>query len=366
VVGADAIRVEPPAYGFAFDNEETNFARGSISASAPIIGGGMANLKVRTRLMSAVSPGSAPPDICKLFRGSAMAQTLLAADVTGTAQDGAAGTITLASGASAVDNAYRGLVLQTDGGTGSGQRRVITAYDGTSKAAAVYPDFGETPDATTTYTIRKSALLTPITAAQEALTLYAYLRNSASGGSARLRKLVAAMAGWSIAVSARKTATVDFSFQGQMPALPTDVSDPGAPTLVGNDPLPYINAQTFLGGVAVKFNDFTLDSGNKPGNFDDPSQAYGYDTTEIVGRVMTGKITPALSLLATMNAVSDWLASTSKPLWLCWGAPGQGVSIYLPAIRYTGNEPSSVNGFEAEGLPFRATGDDLEVLICFF
>lgn len=363
---ANAVRGEPADWAPAFDTEQTNFARGSISMSAPIVNGGAAKISIKTALMGSAAAGTTAPDIGVYFRGCAMSETLLAADVSGTAQAGATGSITLAAGASAVDNFYRGLVIETTGGTGPSQRRVISAYNGTSKVATVYPNWTVTPDDTTTYAIRKAALYQPITVAQETLTIYSYLRNSASAGLARLRKVLGAMGGYEITIDPKKIARVTFNFQGQFPGAPTDVSDPGVGTYAGADPKPYISAQTFLGGVAVKFNEFTLSSGNQASNFDDPAQAYGNDTTEIVDRTTTGKITPALSMIATMDAITDWITSTSKPLWLCWGAAGSGVSIFIPALRYTGNEPGDSGGFAVEGLPFQATGDDLEVLITFF
>ncbi len=87
---------------------------------------------------------------------------VLALVTTGTAQSGAAGSITLASGAPSFD--LSGFIVKTTGGTGgaggSGSRdnqaRVITAYDTTTKAATVSPSWETTPDATTTYEILAS------------------------------------------------------------------------------------------------------------------------------------------------------------------------------------------------------------------
>ena len=77
---------------------------------------------------------------------------------SGTAQAGAAGTITLASGAAAYDLA--GCIVRTTGGTGGGgtggannQARVITAYNTSTKVATVVPNWETTPDATTTYDV---------------------------------------------------------------------------------------------------------------------------------------------------------------------------------------------------------------------
>jgi hypothetical protein len=368
-VGSNAIRVRDQIqYSPNFDNIPTNYVQESVSASAPIIGGGMVGMSVGVHMTGAATAGTAP-DYGPLLRGGAMQETLTAADVAGTAQAGAAGSITLAAaGTSAVNDAYKGMVIETTGGTGGTpvQRRVIKAYNGTTKVATIYPNWTVTVDVTTTYAIRKNARYLPISVAQESLTCWAYQRNSASGGLARLRKLIAGMDGWSLGIKPRGLATLDFKLQGQLPSNPADVADPGAATYTGQEACPYLNAQTYLGGSAVKFNSFSLDSGNGIKMFDDPSQLYGYDTSEITTRLMTGKITPPLSLVASRDSFSDWLASSSKDLWLCWGAVGKGISIYLPAIRYTGNQPGDTDGFQTEDLPFQATGLDGEAYISVF
>lgn len=72
---------------------------------------------------------------------------------TGTAQAGAAGTITLATGASATTDFYKDTLVTITGGTGSGQQRVISAYNGSAKVATVSVNFSPAPDATSTYKI---------------------------------------------------------------------------------------------------------------------------------------------------------------------------------------------------------------------
>ncbi len=80
---------------------------------------------------------------------------------TGTAQAGAAGTITLDSSASAVDDYYVGCIVKTTGGTGGGggsgslgnQARMITDYVGSTKVATIEPNWETTPDSTTTFAV---------------------------------------------------------------------------------------------------------------------------------------------------------------------------------------------------------------------
>ncbi len=72
---------------------------------------------------------------------------------SGTAQAGAAGTITLASGASSTDDLYKGQLVKIYGATGAGQTRTITAYNGTTKVATVAWNWITNPDATSTYSV---------------------------------------------------------------------------------------------------------------------------------------------------------------------------------------------------------------------
>ncbi|MFA7174717.1 MAG: hypothetical protein WC340_15145 [Kiritimatiellia bacterium] len=61
--------------------------------------------------------------------------------------------ITLAAGASAVDGFYNNAFITITGGTGSGQVRFISGYDGTSKIVTVSEPWDTVPDVTSTYSI---------------------------------------------------------------------------------------------------------------------------------------------------------------------------------------------------------------------
>lgn len=71
----------------------------------------------------------------------------------GTAQAGAASSITLRAGASAVDGYYVNMRVDIVAGTGAGQSRRITTYNGTTKIAGVAEAWTTTPDATSQYEI---------------------------------------------------------------------------------------------------------------------------------------------------------------------------------------------------------------------
>ncbi len=71
---------------------------------------------------------------------------------SGTGTAGAAATITLAAGSSAVDDYYNDMTIVTTGGTGANQVRRISDYDGTTLVATV-ASWTTQPDNTTTYEI---------------------------------------------------------------------------------------------------------------------------------------------------------------------------------------------------------------------
>jgi hypothetical protein len=76
---------------------------------------------------------------------------------SGTAQAGGASTVTLASGASASNDAYNGSAIAITAGTGSGQVRIVSDYDGTTKVATVDSAWTTTPDSSSTYDISGGA-----------------------------------------------------------------------------------------------------------------------------------------------------------------------------------------------------------------
>lgn len=72
----------------------------------------------------------------------------------GTAQAGGAASITLDGGAYATDDYLNGMVVFISSGTGNGQARLITDYDGTTKVATVTPAWAVNPDNTSSFHIR--------------------------------------------------------------------------------------------------------------------------------------------------------------------------------------------------------------------
>ena len=77
----------------------------------------------------------------------------LASIRAGTAQAGAAGSITLDASASGTDDFYNNALLAITGGTGANQARFLEDYTGSSKVATVSPNWVTTPDNTSVFVI---------------------------------------------------------------------------------------------------------------------------------------------------------------------------------------------------------------------
>lgn len=75
---------------------------------------------------------------------------------SGTAQAGAGSAITLAAGASATDDLYKGALVKLTSGTGVGQTRVILSYVGATKVATLSRAWATNPDNTSVYSVLAS------------------------------------------------------------------------------------------------------------------------------------------------------------------------------------------------------------------
>lgn len=154
-----------------------------------------------------------------LLRACGMAATTTGTAVTGTAQAGAAGSITLASGASGTNNIYNGMVISLTGGTGSGSKGVITAYNGSTKVATVQKSTAAfTPDGTSVYSISANVGYKPVSESFESATIY-------FNNSGVLHKATGCRGTFSLNCEVGQIPTISFTFTGVYNA-PTDTAAP--------------------------------------------------------------------------------------------------------------------------------------------
>lgn len=364
-VSADAFLCMNPQWTGGLETLERNEVSGSLSSQADVPGGGAASWSAGVNMKGSGAGGTAP-EWGPLMQGCALAETTTAADDTGTAQAGAASTITLAAGASAVNDFYKGMVIETTGGTGSGQKRVVASYVGSTKVATVYPAWTTEPDLTTAYAIRANQLYIPATTGLKTLTIYDYQHSRVSGNNSRLFKLLGGAGNASFTLPNRGLATAQFEYQGKF-VTPTDVAKPGAATFDAPAPEAVMGATVYLNSVVTRFNELTFDLGNEIGIAPDPGDIYGVNIAGVVSRKVTGRVNPPLSLLSVRDVWTDFLAGTQRQLWVDYGsALGKSISFYFPQLVYTGSENEDLDGFVHEGIPFAAQGEDTEVYVCIY
>jgi phage tail sheath protein FI len=107
---------------------------------------------------------------------------------SGKAQGGTASTIQLASDASATDDAYNDMWIKIEKGTGKGQIRRITDYDGTTKNATVDANWSPIPDNTSEY------FLYPFSSLKDGFDSLVHSGTAQSGGVDNITLAVSASA----------------------------------------------------------------------------------------------------------------------------------------------------------------------------
>jgi len=191
------------------------------------------------------------PRFGPLLTSSCLAATTTASATTGTAQAGSAGSITLAAGASAVDDFYAGLPITLTSGTGNGSKGLVTSYNGSTKVATVQA-YGSsfTPGASSGYSIPANVQYTPISTldgvSNTSSTLYCvrdknlhkvtgFRGNLEIGG--KLGEVgVITITGVGIYNSPVAASGTTYSYGAQSDALPIETGTTSALTFLGSTP----------------------------------------------------------------------------------------------------------------------------------
>lgn len=128
--------------------------------SVPTIGGAITELCALNNVASGVQVENlfffVDGDKYRVYDGTNVFEIIDPDVFIGVAQAGTGTTITLPVDASSDDDYYNGYTIYISAGTGSGQKRVITDYDGTTKIATV-ENWNTSPDNTSTIFITSTA-----------------------------------------------------------------------------------------------------------------------------------------------------------------------------------------------------------------
>lgn len=297
------------------------------------------------------------PAFGPLLRGLGHAETNLAAAVTGTATAGSVSQITLAAGASAVDNAYRGMKIDATGGTGSGQSAIIKSYSGSTKIATFVDPVTTAFTATTVYNIAPQTVYNPITSAIESLGIYFYLDGN-------LHKLAGIRGDGGVTISPKKFGILSLDFTALVGAV-TDAPLSAASMTMWQSAPPVNNATTSgftTNGFATNLYDLSLKFGNEVIHRDD---IIGYEDVIIVDRSPTGNMVFQAPLIAEKDFYTIAKSGAVGSLGLTHGTvAGNRFILSVPSHQLSdGPTIDSRNKVAAFSLPFRpvssaAGGDD--------
>jgi len=172
-VGTDAILVkELEITPIEADVVSRDLIRPYLGNSDQLLANTRVSITFQVELAGSGAAATAPR-FSSLLKACGMAETTTAAAITGTAQAGSAGSITLAAGASATNDIYNGMIITITGGTGSGGVGVITDYVGSTKVATVQKSTATfTPGASSTYSIAANVGYKPVSASFDSASIY--------------------------------------------------------------------------------------------------------------------------------------------------------------------------------------------------
>jgi hypothetical protein len=169
--------------------------------------------------MAGSGAAATAPRFSSLLKACGMAETITAAAVTGSATAGGAGTITLAAGASAVDDFYNGMVISITSGTGNGHIGLITDYVGSTKVATVQASTATfVPAAASAYSIAANVGYLPVSTGFSSATIY-------FNNDGVLHKITGARGTFTLTTGVGEIPTIDFQLTGIYNA-PTDTAAP--------------------------------------------------------------------------------------------------------------------------------------------
>ena len=177
------------------------------------------------------------PRYGSVLKACGMAETAVTPAVTGTADGGAANSITLENTASAVNDAYTGQIIRITGGTGNGTIALITGYVGSTKVATLRPLTGSvTFDATSVYSIGLQTVYTPVSATFSSVTIHYNIDGV-------LHKLTGCRGTFTLNANVGEIPTIDFTMTG-IYNPPTDTAAPAVTYADQATPLIFKNGNT--------------------------------------------------------------------------------------------------------------------------
>jgi hypothetical protein len=301
--------------------------------------------------------------VADVLRACATAQTITAAALTGTAAAGAANSITLAVGTSAVNDFYCGQIISISSGAGSGHVGVITGYNGTSKVATVAPITATfIPEASSAYSIAANVSYRPISTTSGVADTSCTFAYNIDGVEHRL---LGCRGTATLNATLGEFGTLNFTMMG-IYTSPTDTSQSNYTVAYANQAVPLVyradnvRATRFF-GYAGCFESINMDFGNEVSYREliGCSKEVAIPDGQTSGTVMM-EATSIAAFDPFTRALSDGTYGALSSV--IYGAAGNRVSLVIPRCDLGQPSYTTQNGYEMLNLPFTAipsaTGND--------
>jgi len=153
IVAAESSAGVPKVDVSHFNGTAGTFASGRPEVNMSHIAGSAVSTSTAQIGVNVVQAGATAWGSGAITRAAFAADTGLQSARSNTAQAGGSTSITLDASAGSVTDIYRNDLIIITGGTGVGQARVCTAYNGTTKVATVSAAWATNPDNTSTFAV---------------------------------------------------------------------------------------------------------------------------------------------------------------------------------------------------------------------
>jgi hypothetical protein len=202
------------------DTVDRELIRPYLGASQQLLANTRVEVTFQVEMAGSGTAGTAPA-FGRVIQACGFSATTTGSAITGTAQTGSAGSITLAAGASATNDIYNGMVISITSGTGSGSSGIITDYVGSTKVATVQKTTATfTPDNTSVYSIAANVAYKPVSDTFSSVSIYYNIDGV-------LHKVTGCRGTFTINGAVGEIPTLDFTMTGIYNA-PTDTAAPTA------------------------------------------------------------------------------------------------------------------------------------------
>lgn len=361
VAGLDAVLVENPQVKFETSTEQTSEVSGTLDPSAPIPSGTKVKVTFDVFLKGTGVPGTAP-EFGKLLRGCSMAEVITAAAIPVAPEATTAGTtstVTLGAGASATEQAYRGMPVQITGTPPLANGTFPICDYGPAKAATLAVQAGAAIAATNSYQVLANVLYKPASADAPSLTFYVYKDK-------KLTKVTAARGTATFKMTAGKAGRISFEFSGMYGGQSDDAVPAGLVYDTTRPPV-WKNGRALIQRKVAAMASLSIQLGNVIAMPENPNSVEGFDGAIITSRNITGSCDPLETLVATRDSVALMRAGTPQVLLAeCGTVAGNRASLLGPAIQVTQKDDGDREGLAIDSLNFACTGPDAGVFLAFY